>query len=98
MIYLIDNATDEPLYSGAFNVLKKQYNGVDEYKYDANGNLTQDSIKGIKRIYYNLLNLPSILQYTAEHYTSYQYDATGVKRRMYQITTAENMEVPMGSM
>ena len=69
-----------------------------EYTYDANGNLTRDSHKKIAKIQYNLLNLPSALQFTEGHTSEYLYDAAGVKRKVKQVTTTENLLVPMGSM
>lgn len=52
--------------------------GTTTYAYDGNGNLTQDSGKGITGISYNLLNLPQTI--TGKN-TTYTYDATGQKLR-----------------
>ena len=41
--------------------------------------------------------MPSALQFTEGHTTAYLYDAAGVKRRVKQVTTTENLLVPMGS-
>ncbi|WP_321436016.1 RHS repeat-associated core domain-containing protein [uncultured Bacteroides sp.] len=92
-----DASTGEPLYSGAFNFVKDTLKTT-EYTYDANGNLTRDSHKKIAKIQYNILNLPSALQFTEGHTSEYLYDAAGVKRRVKQVTTTENLLVPMGSM
>ena len=92
-----DASTSEPSYSGAFNFVKAS-SGTPEYTYDANGNLTRDSHKKIAKIQYNLLNLPSGLQFTEGHTSEYLYDAAGVKRKVKQVTTTENLLVPMGSM
>jgi len=92
-----DASTSEPSYSGAFNFVKAS-SGTPEYTYDANGNLTRDSHKKIAKIQYNILNLPSALQFTEGHISEYLYDAAGVKRRVKQVTTTENLMVPMGSM
>ena len=68
------------------------------YTYDTNGNLMRDSYKKIAKIQYNILNLPSTLQFTEGHTTEYLYDAAGVKRKVKQVTTTENLMVPMGNM
>jgi len=65
-----------PLYAGAFNFVDSISSGT-EYKYDANGNLTEDLNKKIARIQYHSLNLPSRLQFTQGHTTEYLYDANG---------------------
>jgi len=92
-----DESTNEPSYTGAFNFVKASV-GTPEYTYDANGNLTRDSHKKIAKIQYNILNLPSALQFTEGHTSEYLYDAAGVKRKVKQVTTTENLLVPMGSM
>ena len=53
-----------------------------EYTYDANGNLTKDSNKGIASITYNSLNLPQQIQYTNGFVVNYGYSADGVKQRV----------------
>ena len=47
-----------------------------EYAYDLNGNLIQDLNKGISRIRYNCLNLPSAIEFTDGRTISYLYSAT----------------------
>ena len=55
-------------------------NHVDaEYAYDANGNLTQDSGKGITNISYNCLNLPHVVTFGNGSSTTYTYAADGTK-------------------
>ncbi|MBV7270312.1 DUF6443 domain-containing protein [Winogradskyella luteola] len=57
--------------------------GVDdakEYAYDANGNMAEDDNKGITRIDYNHLNLPTLI-YLPSGTISYIYDATGIKQK-----------------
>jgi hypothetical protein len=51
----------------------------DDYTYDANGNLTKDSNKGLSSISYNFLNLPYVLSKDASNSIGYIYDAAGVK-------------------
>ena len=55
---------------------------ANEYTYDANGNLTKDSNKGIASITYNSLNLPQQIQYTNGFVVNYGYSADGVKQRV----------------
>jgi len=93
---IADAVNPGPLYTGAFNFVDSISNKI-EYKYDTNGNLTEDLNKKIAKIQYNILNLPSALQFTEGHTTAYLYDAAGVKRRVKQVTTTENLLVPMGS-
>ena len=50
-----------------------------EYAYDLNGNLIQDLNKGIARIRYNCLNLPSAIEFTDGRTISYLYSADGTK-------------------
>ena len=57
-----------------------------------------DFYNKIAKIQYNILNLPSALQFTEGHTSEYLYDAAGVKRKVKQVTTTENLLVPMGSM
>ncbi len=62
--------------------------GVDkkvEYEYDANGNLIKDLNKKIVDIQYNILNLPSRIQFENGNNISYLYDANGVKLRTMHI-------------
>ena len=52
-----------------------------EYKYDENGNLTQDLNKNIVQIQYNFLNLPKSLTFSNGDCITYTYDADGNKLR-----------------
>ena len=56
--HISDSATD-PTYNDCFNFVSTMNLVADEYKYDANGNLTKDFNKNISSIEYNCLNLPS---------------------------------------
>lgn len=51
----------------------------DDYKYDDNGNMTADENKGIEKIVYNHLNLPTEIQFSNGSKISYLYNATGQK-------------------
>ena len=91
-----DGINPGPLYTGAFNFVDS-ISTKTEYRYDSNGNLTEDLNKKITKIQYNLLNLPSALQFTQGHTTEYLYDADGVKLRVKQITAVPDMFVSMGT-
>jgi len=52
-----------------------------EYTYDANGNLTKDSNKGIANISYNSLNLPQVVTFSDGSTITYLYTADGRKLR-----------------
>ena len=51
----------------------------------------------IVMILYNLLNLPSMLQFQNGNTTSYQYSNDGVKRKVTHQTAIANVVIPMGS-
>ncbi|MCB0376545.1 MAG: RHS repeat-associated core domain-containing protein, partial [Sinomicrobium sp.] len=55
----------------------------DDYSYDANGNMTSDTNKGITGITYNHLNLPTEIVFNNDpnRKISYIYSADGVKQR-----------------
>ena len=54
---------------------------TNEYTYDYNGNLTQDSNKGICNIAWNSLNLPNVVTFTDGSSIVYSYAADGAKLR-----------------
>ncbi|TGN21646.1 RHS repeat-associated core domain-containing protein [Empedobacter tilapiae] len=54
-----------------------------DYAYDANGNLIQDLNKGITKISYNSLSLPTEVLWINGDKISYAYDASGVKLAKY---------------
>jgi len=56
-------------------------NTGDDYRYDANGNLTQDLNKNVTAITYNHLNLPEEVTIIDKGNIKYQYDANGNKLR-----------------
>jgi RHS repeat-associated protein len=56
-----------------------------DFRYDANGNLVYDRVKGISNIIYNYLNLPITIQMGSGTKIDFIYDASGAKLR--KITT-----------
>lgn len=52
---------------------------ADEYRYDANGNITKDDNKGLTDIDYNILNLPRQVVQANGDVITYVYDAAGIK-------------------
>ena len=56
-----------------------QFDGITDYGYDVNGNLTLDNNKAISAITYNHLNLPVSINVTGKGTISYVYDAYGNK-------------------
>ena len=56
-------------------------NTVDDYSYDANGNMTKDNNKNITAIVYNHLNLPTKITFATAGNIEYIYNASGQKVR-----------------
>ncbi|WP_369012979.1 DUF6443 domain-containing protein [Flavobacterium anhuiense] len=54
-------------------------NTVDDYSYDANGNMTKDNNKNITEIKYNHLNLPTQISFASTGNIVYIYNAAGQK-------------------
>jgi RHS repeat-associated protein len=54
---------------------------INDYEYDVNGNMIKDRNKSISSITYNYLNLPEKISITGKGTITYQYDATGIKRK-----------------
>ncbi|MGV0923422.1 DUF6443 domain-containing protein [Empedobacter tilapiae] len=81
------NVSDDTTEDG-FND-KNKYSGTtandarNDYMYDLNGNLTKDLNKGISKITYNFLNLPTEVLWENGDKISYVYDANGVKLEKY---------------
>ena len=61
----------------------------DDYKYDANGNMTADQNKGIETIIYNHLNLPVMIKIPGSGQISYLYNAAGTKVRKIVSTNSD---------
>ncbi len=74
LIKVTDNGNDNYGFKDGTNT-------GDDYVYDANGNLTSDTNKGIASITYNHLNLPERVDFGNNKYIDYTYDASGVKLR-----------------
>ena len=74
---LVEDYGEEPVFDGAGG-----YNapgGVGEMAYDTNGNLVSDSGRGITKIVYNRLNLPTTIYFADGHRQSLSYDGRGNK-------------------
>lgn len=66
--------------SSTFGDFKEITGGqVQDYWYDANGNMTKDQNKGISNITYNHLNLPDTITVTGKGTIVFIYDAAGNK-------------------
>ena len=76
----VTDGCDELSYAGAMD-FKDGSDAQTEYTWDANGNMTKDLNKGISRIRYNELNLPSVITYSDGHSVNYTYAADGRKLR-----------------
>ena len=74
----MDDAVTTSAYNGGFE-FKDGVKQVNEYTYDANGNLTKDLNKGITNISYNCLNLPSVVTFSDGSTITYTYAADGTK-------------------
>ena len=92
----VTDAVNPPMPYGSFHFADNANVGT-EYVYDANGNMVQDFNKRISKIEYNLLNLPSKLQFSEGHLAEYGYDASGKKLNVTYSTSKTNLMVPMGS-
>ena len=56
---------------------------LDDYEYDLNGNMVKDRNKGITSITYNHLNLPERIEWSANKFITYQYNAAGQKVKKF---------------
>ncbi|MDI9308639.1 MAG: DUF6443 domain-containing protein [Limnohabitans sp.] len=79
--------TDSSSHSGGF---KDGINFVEDYSYDANGNMKTDLNKGIAGIDYNHLNLPFKINFGATGTIEYIYNAVGkkIEKKVTQNTPA----------
>ena len=76
----VDDAVTASAYNNGFE-FKNGASAANEYTYDANGNLTKDSNKGITLIQYNVLNLPGSITFSDGSVITYTYGADGIKLR-----------------
>ena len=76
---VMDGANDTASVLGDFHY--KGTKGSLDYRYDGNGNLTQDNNKGITSISYTYQNLPSLVNFGHKGFITYDYDAEGNRLR-----------------
>ena len=74
---LVEDYGEDPVFDGAGGYNAPE--GVGEMAYDANGNLISDSGRGITKIVYNRLNLPTTIYFGDGHRQSLSYDGRGNK-------------------
>jgi len=79
-----DTANDAGSLLGDLHYNPSTKDPATDYTYDANGSLTADKNKGIRRIHYNFLHLPDTISMTKTDGSSkgnivYKYDAQGTK-------------------
>ena len=79
----IEDAVSATALSGNTAFTNVNVSGAsDEYTYDANGNITKDSNKGISNIHYNLLNLPEAVTFNNGNSIKFFYSAEGEKLKV----------------
>ncbi|MBW7870386.1 MAG: N-acetylmuramoyl-L-alanine amidase [Flavobacteriia bacterium] len=66
---------------------------LDDYEYDANGNMVKDRNKGITSITYNYLNLPELIIFENSNSIEYTYNAAGVKLKKTVVEETATPEV-----
>ncbi|KRD11415.1 hypothetical protein ASE21_06830 [Flavobacterium sp. Root901] len=85
---VVDNATTYK--AGGF--VDSAANTVDDYSYDANGNMTKDNNKNITVITYNHLNLPTKITFATTGNIVYLYNAGGQKvQKIVTITSPSSV-------
>ena len=67
-----------------------------EYEYDENGSLTMDANRGITRIEYDMLDNPTLIQFSDGSQTEYVYTSAGEKLRTIHRTATPNITITMG--
>jgi hypothetical protein len=82
-----------------YNYNIKEYqdlaNKVDEFYYDANGNMRIDWDRNIATIRYNVLNLPEVIQFRNGNQIKNSYDAAGKKLGEEYFTQLTTLPVPI---
>ncbi|KUJ59192.1 hypothetical protein AR687_24350 [Flavobacteriaceae bacterium CRH] len=76
LLKVIDSA---PATSKVFGFIDSADNTLDDYSYEANGNMIKDNNKNITDITYNHLNLPTKITFATTGNIVYIYNATGQK-------------------
>ena len=84
LVGVVDNSNDPMGFKDDSN------QSINDYAYDANGNMISDSNKGIDNIVYNHLNLPTQITIAGQGTILYLYDATGRKVRKTVIENTTN--------
>jgi RHS repeat-associated protein len=92
----VDNALS-PVLSYGSEAFNDRVQISTEYLYDKNGNTIYDANGGISTISYNLLNLPTIVQFTAGHQNRYTYSSDGKKLANNSYTLNTVITVPQGT-
>lgn len=78
------NVTDAVSNQDTGGFTNKNVNpNLDDYEYDANGNMIVDRAKGIESITYNYMNLPEKITFSNNQFISYTYNAAGVKLKKH---------------
>lgn len=67
-----------------------------EYEYDENGALIMDANRGITRIEYDMLDNPTLIQFSDGSQTEYVYTSAGEKLRTIHRTATPNITIAMG--
>jgi hypothetical protein len=85
LLNVLDQSSSSSTYKdlGFLDGNVETVSNVDDFEYDANGNMKLDRNKDIQSITYNHLNLPELITKSSEGVTGtvqYVYDATGVKQ------------------
>jgi RHS repeat-associated protein len=97
--YLYDGNQLTRINDGIFTALtigfKDRSSFIDDYQYDANGNMNFDFNKEITSIVYNHLNLPQSIDIYQKGNISYTYDAAGNKLK--KIVTDETVSPAKGT-
>jgi RHS repeat-associated protein len=99
LIYTYDNYNNSnrllSVYdsSNSLDGFKDGNTSGDDYGYDNYGNMKSDRNKGIDRIYYNHLNLPTKIVFSNSSEIQYLYNAAGVKVMKRVNSTEPNYEL-----
>jgi len=89
-----DNNGSQGLYS-VKEYQDKAGDSQSEMSYDANGNMITDLDRNISTIQYNILNLPTVIQFSTGNQIKNTYDASGRKLGTEYFTFVNNLPVPI---